>query len=325
MLDEATIASEPQWMLFDAMASYAGKNYAVAIDKLSHYLAQQPNDLNAIVMLAKAQRDMGDVSVAIETLQAKQTQLQQSAQYALILPQLLIEKGRYAETHKHIAYHQLKFPNDSHGHLLMGQLHYLQGDQLAAQRAVEQAAIDSPHITVAYSQWLVSEARQLANNGDKATAFTTYRRALDMVSSDIPTLYDYAALGREIGRASDVEAYLLGQIKRYPRRGFLHEIISEHALAIKDYQKTVFYYGRFLQLSAPPIKQAIALNNLAYAYTHLGHYALAIEHAKQAIALREDIPTFYDTLGVALTKAGQVQEGQALVAKAVAMAGGTFR
>ncbi len=321
MLDEQTLSTQPQWMLFDAMASYAKANYALAIDKLKRYLAQQPQDLNAVMMLARAQRDDNKVGAAISTLQAHQGMLQQHAQYGLMLPQLLIEQGRMDEAVKPINYHRLKFPNDSHGHLLNAQWHYLHGDRAKAEQAVGQAAEHSPQVAVSYAQWLVNEAQQQIRAGDKAKAFATYQASLALVSADIPSLYAFSALGRDIGRAAEVEAYLQAQIARYPTRGFLYEILSEHALEMKDYPKTVLYYGRFLQRPAPPIKQAIALNNLAYAYTHLGQYQLAIEHAKQAIALREDIPTFYDTLGVALTKAGRVDEGAAQVAKAVAMAG----
>ncbi|MDG1922992.1 MAG: hypothetical protein P8I90_08660 [Glaciecola sp.] len=50
-------------------------------------------------------------------------------------------------------------------------------------------------------------------------------------------------------------------------------------------------------------------------------YQLAIIHARQAVELRGDILSFYDTLGWALTLSGQYSQGREHLEHALSLAG----
>lgn len=177
------------------------------------------------------------------------------------------------------------------------------------------------------SSTIIHKARFLAIKGDISVslqqakdAYELYTQAVQGSFTEIATIYKLAQLSREINRENDTTELLKTLIKRYPKRVFLLESLSEHLLEIGDHQHAIFYYSKLLMSPLPLIKQAIALNNIAFLYTQTSQYELAIIHARQAVELRGDIPSFYDTLGWALTLSGQYSQGREHLEYALSLA-----
>ena len=125
-----------------------------------------------------------------------------------------------------------------------------------------------------------------------------------------------------MGQAEDVSDLLSAMHQRYPNRMFLVEMLAEHFMDMEKYPQAIAQYNKLLTspITLPAIKKSIALNNLGYLYTQTAQYALAIEHAQQAVMLRDDIPIFYDTLGWALSKSGEYSKARTYLEKALSMA-----
>ena len=139
---------------------------------------------------------------------------------------------------------------------------------------------------------------------------------------NMQTLTRLAPLSRQVGQADEVSHLLTLMQQRYPKRVYLLEVHAEHLLASGKYNQAIAHYNQLLAspVTLPSIKQSIALNNLGYLYTQTAQYALAIEHARQALVIRDDIPDFYDTLGWALSQSGQYGEARVYLEKALALA-----
>lgn len=227
-------------------------------------------------------------------------------------------------------------------------MQYTTGAEKSFAKAASLAPQDED-IIITYASWLVEkgdsqQAQQLVNTLDTSTiihkarflavqgdisvslqqpkaAYDLYTQAVQGSFTDIATIYKLTQLSREIKRENETTELLKALIKRHPKRGFLLESLSEHLLDIGDYEQAIFYYSQLLTSPLPVIKQSIALNNLAFLYIETSKYDLAIEHAKQAVKLRDDIPSFYDTLGWALTLSGQYSKGKEYLEHALSMAG----
>jgi tetratricopeptide (TPR) repeat protein len=221
-----------------------------------------------------------------------------------------------------------------------------------AEKSFAKAAALAPQdedVILSYASWLVeqgnsSRAQQLVNTLDTSSiihkarflvvkgdisvslqqavaAYDLYTQAVQGSYTELSTIYKLAQLSRDIKRENDTTALLKTLIKRHPKRVFLVEVLSEHLLEIGAHEEAIFYYSQLLTSPLPVIKQSIALNNLAYLYTQTAQYGLAIEHARQAVQLRGDIPSFYDTLGWALTLSGDYSQGREYLEHALSMAG----
>ncbi len=172
-----------------------------------------------------------------------------------------------------------------------------------------------------------NKARLLALKGDiqdrtgkKNEAFNSYNQAIAKSSNDINTLYKLARLGRELSQGDAVTNLIKNLISRHADRVYLLEIMGEHLMEQSVFNDSIYYYSQLLTKPLPTIKRAITLNNIAYSYNKISQYQLAIEHAEQAVQLREDIPTFHDTLGWAYTLSGQYKEALVHLEKAYSMA-----
>lgn len=155
---------------------------------------------------------------------------------------------------------------------------------------------------------------------DKLQAYKNYSQAVSYSIDDINTLYTLSRLSREISRANTFSEMLKKNITEYPQKVFLLEILAEHLMEQKLNEEAIFYYSQFITKRIPAIKRAIALNNLGHLYNQTGKYELGIEHAKQAIVLRDDIPTFHDTLGWGYALAGNYSQALEHLRKAHSMA-----
>ena len=64
---------------------------------------------------------------------------------------------------------------------------------------------------------------------------------------------------------------------------------------------------------------AAALNLIALIAVELGQTDTAINLAERTVALRPDVPAYYNALGVALSQSNRVSEAEAIFQKALAM------
>lgn len=155
---------------------------------------------------------------------------------------------------------------------------------------------------------------------DKLQAYNNYSQAILYSIDDINTLNKLSILSRETSRANTFGEMLKKNIAEYPEKLFLLEILAEHLMEQGLNEDAIFYYSQFVTKRIPVIKRAIALNNLGHLYNQIGKYELGIEHAKQAIALRDDIPTFHDTLGWGYALSGNYSQALDHLRKAHSMA-----
>lgn len=225
---------------------------------------------------------------------------------------------------------------------------FIDGAQESFTQAVRLAPTDE-NVILAYAKWsmqqgnilgakqlitgldntqVINKAQLLALQGDinvalnqPQAAYDYYKQAVQGSYTEVLTINKLAQVSLDIDRAHEVSALLKTLITRYPKRVFLVESLGEHLLESGQHEDAIFYYSQLLTAPMPVIKQSIALNNLAFLYTQTKQYSLAIEHAKQALKLRSDIPAFYDTLGWALTLSGQYNQGKKYLEQALSMAG----
>ena len=328
LVDDYTLKMNPELMLIDAMSSYAAQKLPTAIAKFESYLTRQPDNLDAVVLLSQVHQANNDDVASVALLSRYQRELSAHPNYALVLAGAYVKNNQLndAET---LLQRYLVVSSDSpnmqpqraKAKLLLAQTVYQQGRMDESQQYINDLIALDPNVASVYANWLAQQGDKLLSAQQFSGAFDYYKDALKASASNIDTVYKFTGISRELNRGSEASQLLETLVATYPKRTFLKEVLGEHLLENGEHEKALFYYSKLLTAPLPSIKRAIALNNLAYLHITQSQYDLAVTHAQQALALRDDIPTFYDTLGWALTKSGDYVKGKEYLEKALSLAG----
>jgi len=139
----------------------------------------------------------------------------------------------------------------------------------------------------------------------------TYRRALKKFDRAALAVRTHSIL-EAAGKSSEADALAEDWIRRHPRDAMMLAYLADRDLAAKRYARAETLYRSALQ-RVPD--HPLLLNNLAWVSQELGRSS-ALEYAERAHDLAPDNPAIMDTLGLMLTKAGQVERGLELLGRA---------
>lgn len=118
------------------------------------------------------------------------------------------------------------------------------------------------------------------------------------------------------GKANDANSFASNWLKENPKDTGFQLYLADRSLRSKDYANAAQQYKAVL---AEQPKNAIALNNLAYAAGELGDPS-AIKYAEQALEIAPESAAIQDTLGWLLVEKGDAKRGVELLKKAAARA-----
>lgn len=178
----------------------------------------------------------------------------------------------------------------------------------AALAMAEKARIrnpDNPAIQVMTGDLLLAAGRT-------AEATRSYDEALKQTPSSLAAIRLFQAQANKgDAAAGDV---LTTWLDSHPDDMDARVALAGHRSRQQDYRKAAAEYETIL-LKLP--RNVAVLNNLAWAYGHLGD-ARAVETAARAYSIAADSPAIMDTYGYLLYRDGQRDQGRALVKRAFA-------
>lgn len=148
-----------------------------------------------------------------------------------------------------------------------------------------------------------------------AAAANAYATAMRIAPSSAAALREYRA--RKLGNLPNASAPLEAWLGRRPQDVAVRLALAEEAVAKGETSKAIALYEQSIRGDRP---NAMALNNLAWLYHQQGD-GRAAETAKRAYDAAPQVAAIADTYGWILVKGGKVQEGLALLQKAVADSG----
>jgi tetratricopeptide (TPR) repeat protein len=183
-----------------------------------------------------------------------------------------------------------------------------QGDealQLARQIQAQHPGVPDAHM-------LVGDA--LGTRGDFAGAAREYRKAANLAFTEPVAMRMIEALQRSGQTAAAAQVLQLFR-EQNPRSVSAALLAAAGHMQARDWEAAIrVYEGLRSRLGN---RDAVMLNNLAWAYSETGDYDRAIPLARAAWALDKDNPATADTLGWLLFKSGQNKaEGMALLQRA---------
>lgn len=326
-------------------------DYDEAIESFESVVRHNDFREQALLQLAQLYQSVDQLKFALRAINELLQSSRLNPEAIRIKAQILFKLDRINESHQQLSILQSLWTNEPENLLNLARLQKSLGDtkgeQASLNRAIELAP-DSPVVLYNFAQFKIAnkdleQAQQhiskLASvtssvnpavlllrgdinvaKGEFQTAFNNYSKSFEANSNSIDLLYKLAAISDNTARSAKFVAICKQLLANYPGKTYVYELLAEHLLGQGVYEESRYYYQQLLTHEIPPIKRAIASNNLAYLYTQMGAYELAIDMAKVAIEIRKDIPIFYDTLGWALSQSGLHEAGLTQLRQASVMA-----
>lgn len=316
---------QPAGMLLSSAIDYQTGNTEQAVDTLQQLIALQPHNRKARRLLAAAQWKLGDARATLETL-ATIVDRPDADSYSLTLAGKALEKlgkteaaaaylARAAQPQKRsatalwsnpatdeqlaaIRRHAEERPGYAPAQItLIGALLSKGLSEEALQRALKLQAAN-PGAPDAHI--LVGDARGM--RGDFRGAAQDYRKAANLAFTEPVAMRLIEALQRSgdpTAAAQVLALYLQQNPRSVPAQLLTAGRLMEEARwadAIRIYESLRLRLGD---------RDAVMLNNLAWAYSEQGNYDKALPLAEKAWKLDEDNPATADTYGWLLFKSGR--------------------
>ena len=315
---------QPAGMLLLGAIDYQTGNAGQAAIRLSRLVQLQPGNVKARKLLAAAQWRLGDAAATAATLRPIADH-DDADSYTLALMGRALTKqrdpaaGRYLaraaaperRTATAIAASALSEedlgrlraaaarakPGDPQpqvrliaGLLARGQ----SGEALALARRLQAQNPGVPDVHM-----LVGDA--LGTRGDFAGAVEQYRKAANLAFSEPVAMRLIEALGRS-GRQAEAAQVLQLFLDQNPRSVRAQLLAGHLALQARDWPAAIRTYEGLRRRLGD--RDAVMLNNLAWAYAESGDHKRAIPLARKAWLLEKNNPATADTLGWILFKGG---------------------
>jgi tetratricopeptide (TPR) repeat protein len=328
---------QPAGMLLASAIDYQTGSVERAIIRLDRLVHLQPSNRKARKLLAAAQWRLGDAAAAVATLRPIADRPDADSYSLTLMGKALAKLGdanaasvylaRAAQPQQRSATALASGPVSAEDlALLRAAVRVNPSDQQAKVRLIGallsnglgdealglalRVQADNPGVPDAHV--LVGDARGL--RGDFAGAAREYRRAANLAFTEPVAMRMIEALERS-GQAAWATQVLQLFLQQNPRSVPAQLLAANRYLQAGDWANAIrFYEGLRRRLGD---RDAIMLNNLAWAYSEQGDYDSAIPLARKAWSLDRDNPATADTLGWLLLKSGTDRaEGLALLQRA---------
>jgi tetratricopeptide (TPR) repeat protein len=328
---------QPATMLLAAAIDYQTGNFRQAITRLTQLVGIQPDNLKARRLLAAAHWGRGDAAATAETLQPV-VEMEDADRYSLtLMGKALAKQGRTDQSVAYLA--RAARPQQGQATtLLSGPVNAERLQQLRglAARSPGDPQAQIRLIRALLSTGLSDEALQrarllqagnpgvpdahvllgdaLATRGDFASAAEQYRRAANLAFTEATAMRLVEALERS-GKAEAATKVLELFLEENPRSVPAQLLAANAYMRARDWPAAITMYERLRRRLGD--RDALMLNNLAWAYAEQGDYGRAIPLARQAWSLDRANPATADTLGWVLVKSGRNKaEGLMLLERA---------
>jgi tetratricopeptide (TPR) repeat protein len=316
---------QPSGMLLASAIDYQTGNVGQAAKRLAKLIALQPNNRKARQMLAAAQFKLGDNAATIATLRPLADRSDADSYTLALIGKAMEKRGdgdgaarylaRAAQPQRRtstalwsqpVSDQQLtalrRFAAAKPGHapsevLLIGGLLSRGLGQEALERAVKLQAAN-PGAPDAHI--LVGDARGMS--GDFRGAAVEYRKAANLAFSEPVAMRMIEALDRS-GQGPAAAQVLQLFLRENPRSVSAQLLYATHLLQAKQWAGAIKTYEGLRERLGD--RDAVMLNNLAWAYSEQGDYARALPLAQKAWNLDKDNPATTDTYGWLLFKSGK--------------------
>ena len=319
---------QPAVMLLAGAIEYQRGKVEQSIIRLGRLVELQPDNRKARKLLAAAQWRRGDAAAAAETLRAIVDRPDADSYSLSLMGRALAKLGdreaasaylaRAAQPHLRSAtalpgtvseedlamlrYTARTSPNDPPAQIrLIGALlaNGLSDEalELAQRLQAENPGVPDAHI-------LVGDA--LGMRGAFAAAAQEYRKAANLAFTEPVAMRLIEALERSGQPAASTQVLELF-LQQNPRSVSAQLLAANRYLQARQWAAAInLYEGLRRRLGD---RDAVMLNNLAWAYSERGDYDRAIPLARKAWALDKDNPATADTLGWLLFKSGKDKAG----------------
>jgi tetratricopeptide (TPR) repeat protein len=329
--------NQPAGMLLASAIDYQTGSVEQATVRLQRLVALQPSNRKARKLLAAAQWRRGDAGGAVATLRpivdrpdadgytlslmgkalAKLGDTERASFYLARAAQpqqrdaTALASGPVSEEDLGMLRSAVRLnPGDQQAkiRLIGGLLSNGLGDEaldLALRLQAENPGVPDAHI-------LVGDA--LGARGDFAGAAREYRKAANLAFTEPVAMRMIEALERS-GQAAAATQVLTLFLQQNPRSVPAQLLAANRFLQAQDWANAIRHYEDLRRRLGD--RDAVMLNNLAWAYSQQGDYDRAIPLARKAWGLDKDNPATADTLGWLLFKSGSDRaQGLALLQRA---------
>jgi tetratricopeptide (TPR) repeat protein len=233
-----------------------------ATAELEQVLAQQPQNKNAMLLLAESQLQQGQSAKVVELLAPHEAAYGDDRAFAFLLGSALVREDDLKRGQV-LLDRALSQGDSAETRLLMGAAHLRADDPQAARDELRRAAELNPALPGVYS--LLGQALQRMSDGAGAEA--AYRKALEQDPNDFDANLQLGTIRKDEGRFEEALAYLTRAARlRGDDLGVLYALGSLH-LSRGDYTKACEALEP-LVARAPEFQQGHAL--LAMTYARLG-------------------------------------------------------
>ena len=160
----------------------------------------------------------------------------------------------------------------------------------------------------------------LFNASDKTLkAFNTYLKAVKQEHNNVTAIRKLYQTSRTPSLSIKFIAELNSLIAENPELLLHRHLLADHLLEHKHFKEAKYQYLILLKNSIPPIKRALALNNLATIYIHDENFPMALQTSKQALTLDPRKPAIMDTLGWVLVLSEELDLGLSYLRQAFSL------
>jgi putative PEP-CTERM system TPR-repeat lipoprotein len=328
---------QPAGMLLASAIDYQTGNLRQGIIRLEKLVALQPENRKARRLLAASQWRSGDAAATVATLRPLADRSDADSYALSLMGKALAKLGDAGAASVYLARAaspQQRSPTAlaaisvSDGELaqlrqeasvsgsdpearirlvaaLLGRGQADEALQLARTLQAQNPGVPDAHM-------LVGDA--LGTRGDFAGAAREYRKAANLAFTEPVAMRMIEALQRS-GQPAPAAQVLQLFRQQNPRSVPAAQLAAALHLQARDWDNAIrIYEGLRSRLGD---RDAVMLNNLAWAYSETGNYDRAVPLARKAWALDKDNPATADTLGWLLFKSGQNRtQGLALLERA---------
>lgn len=244
------------------LALLKAARFADAGQELARVVELQPDNKNAVLLLAECQLQQGQSGKAVELLSPHEADWGEDRAFAYLLGSALVREDQLERGQVYID-RVLRGGDSAEARLLMGAAQLRADNPMAARDELNRAAELNPALPGVYS--LLGQALQ--RMADAPAAEEAYKRALEQDPNDFDANLQLGNMRRDAGRYDEARAYLTRAARlRGEDLSVLHALGSLH-LATGDYPKALEALEP-LVARAPDFQQGHAL--LAMAYARLG-------------------------------------------------------
>lgn len=327
---------QPAGMLLASAIDYQTGNARQATMRLERLVELQPDNLKARRLLAAAQWKLGDAAAAIATIGPIADRDDADSYSLSLMGRALARQGDAASASLYLS--RAASPQQRSATALasralsdeeLGQLRYEarvrspdpepqirlvaallgRGQSDEALQLARQIQAQNPGVPDAHM--LVGDA--LGTRGDFAGAAEQYRRAANLSFTEPVAMRFIEALQRS-GQGARAAQVLQLFLEQNPRSVPAQFLAGSAYLQARNWPAAIRTYEALRRRLGD--RDAVLLNNLAWAYGEQGDLERAVPLARKAWALDKNNPATADTLGWLLFQSGKKAEGLALLERA---------